>query len=240
MTSSLGKETFQVKKDGHSRYGIEGMGAGIMASFSTREITRDQKEYFYRAHALQTENCHELKQVHGPQIITIHQSISKSSVIHEADGWITNQLGVGLVIRTADCLPVFFSDEKNGVIGLAHAGWRGLHQGILEAMVQKFIKDYGSQSAHIKAFLGPAMRSCCYEVGMEFKDYFPQSTEPAQTPQKLMMNMIQEARRRLQAQGISLQNLGDSGFCTGCRNDEFFSARKGASEERIFSLIVRR
>jgi len=114
-------------------------------------------------------------------LVTCHQThSSKRIVITKANRYATKHVGVGLVtslpkvclgILTADCSPILFSDEKNRVIGAAHAGWKGALHGILEATVNG-MGSQGAEIDHIVCAIGPTIGPKSYEVGPEFKETF--------------------------------------------------------------------
>jgi polyphenol oxidase len=107
-----------------------------------------------------------LRQVHSPAVAVI-----ETPWPHEdrprADAMATREPGVALAIATADCGPVLFVDAASGVIGAAHAGWRGALSGVLDATVEAMVK-LGARRAEITAVLGPTIRQPNYEVGPEF------------------------------------------------------------------------
>ena len=89
----------------------------------------------------------------------------------QADGMVTNLPGIALCILTADCVPVLFADRKAGVIGAAHAGWKGALGGICEATLDK-MEEIGANRKDIHAAIGPCIGQESYEVGPEFRDTF--------------------------------------------------------------------
>lgn len=89
----------------------------------------------------------------------------------EADGAVTTKKGIALCIRTADCVPVLFEDRKNGVIGAAHAGWRGAFKGILENVIKLMIEK-GAELTNIRAAVGPCIMQKSYEVDSNFYNQF--------------------------------------------------------------------
>ncbi len=112
-----------------------------------------------------------------PQIVTTFQVHSAEALIvkkpwpHDdrpkVDGMVTNVPGLILGTLTADCGPVLFADERAGVIGCAHAGWKGALTGITDATVLK-MEELGAKRANIVAVLGPTISKAAYEVGPEF------------------------------------------------------------------------
>ncbi len=118
-------------------------------------------------------------------LVTVHQIHSADAVIVEgaggtarpkADAMVTATPGVALGILTADCLPVLFADPKAGVIGAAHAGWKGAQGGVLEATVEAMV-SLGATPGDIRAAIGPGISQQNYEVGPEFFDTF-ESDDP--------------------------------------------------------------
>lgn len=112
-------------------------------------------------------------------LITLHQ-VHSASVVHlteppatrpRADAMVTATPGLALGILTADCQPVLFSDAEAGVIGAAHAGWRGTQGGVLEATLDA-MEALGAQRARMVAVIGPTISQASYEVGPEFVDRF--------------------------------------------------------------------
>lgn len=88
-----------------------------------------------------------------------------------ADAMVTDRSGLALCIVTADCVPVLFADSKAGIIGAAHAGWKGALGGVLEATVQAMV-DLGAHPKNIHCAIGPCIHQESYEVGPEFRDHF--------------------------------------------------------------------
>ncbi len=97
----------------------------------------------------------------------------------EGDALMTNVPGLLLVIRTADCLPVFLADAKNRVVAAVHCGWRGTEKRILEKAVKTMGRAYGSAPAEMLAALGPCIGSACYEVGPKVRGGFTRAGFPA-------------------------------------------------------------
>ncbi len=115
------------------------------------------------------------------QLITVHQIHSADVIVVEqawqpgeaprGDAMVCTTPGLALGILTADCAPVLFADAEGGVIGAAHAGWKGALAGVLEATVQE-MEDQGAQRKRISAVLGPCIAQASYQVGPEFEATF--------------------------------------------------------------------
>lgn len=155
----------------------------------------------------------------------------------EADGLVTRERNLALVIRTADCAPVFFFDSKLPAVGICHAGWRGAKKGIVRRMIERFQKEFGSPSASLWVALGPTICSACYEVGKEFEEHFPGEIERRQG--KYFFDLRGTVRKQLAEAGIREDSISSSHFCTACSVDRFFSARREGNETgRLLSAIV--
>ena len=111
-------------------------------------------------------------QVHSPQALTVSEAWDDSAVGRpEADALVTDKPGLVLGIVTADCAPVLFADKQAGVIGAAHAGWRGAHGGVLENTVDAMIA-LGARRDSIIAAIGPTIAQVSYEVDGGFRAQF--------------------------------------------------------------------
>ena len=107
-------------------------------------------------------------QVHSPDVVVVDRPLSDRP---KADALVTATPGVALSVLTADCEPVLFADPEAGVIGAAHAGWKGALDGVLEATVEAMV-GLGATRGNIAAVIGPTISQQNYEVGPEFMDRF--------------------------------------------------------------------
>lgn len=110
-----------------------------------------------------------LTQVHGADVLNVE---APRFDMPKADAWVTNKSKIELVIKTADCAPVLLADDRNGVIGAAHAGWKGAFQGVIENTVLAMLR-LGARVEHIKAAVGPCLHTKNFEVGADMKALFP-------------------------------------------------------------------
>lgn len=104
-------------------------------------------------------------QVHGGEAVLVRPSGPQSRP--RCDALVTDEAGIALAILTADCAPVLLADEEAGVIGAAHAGWKGLLAGVLPAVVALMVQA-GARQSRIRAAIGPCIGQASYEVGPEF------------------------------------------------------------------------
>ena len=200
-------------------------------------ISSQQKSFLSEKFKLDTDKVFTIRQVHDKKILFIvRDDVPQRGPILEADGVVTNVPGIVLAVRTADCLPIFLFDPKKKCIGLVHAGWRGSSEKIIVAAIHMMREKYGAHATDLLVALGPAIRSCCYEVGEEFKDVFPH--EVAQHKGKLHLDMALVNKHQLMAQGVKAAHIFDSQKCTVC-DTNFFSYRRDKEKSgRHLSLFV--
>lgn len=187
-----------------------------------------------RAHLVDMLGCQPawLRQVHG-----IVVAEADPAVVVEADGNWTATPGIACTAMTADCLPALFCDRAGSRVAAAHAGWRGLAGGVLEATVREL--DVAPQE--LLVWLGPAIGPAAFEVGGEVRDAFVmQHAEaanafvPSVNAGKFMADIYQLARIRLAAIGVTAVSGG--GFCT-YSDPRFYSYRRSPRTGRFASLI---
>ena len=173
-----------------------------------------------------------LRQVHGVSVVE-----ANPGRIAEADGSWTSTPGIACTSMTADCLPALFCNRAGTRVAAAHAGWRGLVAGVLEAAVESL----ETEPADVLVWLGPAIGPQAFEVGPEVREAFvqqlPSTTQafvPSRNPGKFMADIYQLARLRLAARGITAVYGG--GFCT-VSDPRFFSYRRSPLTGRFASLI---
>jgi hypothetical protein len=173
-----------------------------------------------------------LKQVHSARVVELGRDRDR-----EADAALTRQRGQVCAVLTADCLPVLFCDRAGSVVAAAHAGWRGLANGVLEATVAAMQVPAGE----ILAWMGAAIGPQAFEVGDDVRDAFvAQHAEAAaafvpHAPGKWLADLYALARIRLAAVGVQAVYGGDR--CTFTETETFFSYRRDGTTGRMASLI---
>ena len=172
------------------RHGVFGRGGGVseglydslnvgVGSDDAPEAVAENRARV--ASAIGARNANHLLstyQIHSSDVITVKRKWPMTTDGRpRADAMVTDRRGLALCIVTADCVPVLFADTKNGIIGAAHAGWKGAlgtdGHGILEATMQAMI-DLGAHPKHIRCAIGPCIHQDSYEVGPEYRDRFLQ------------------------------------------------------------------
>lgn len=175
-----------------------------------------------------------LQQVHGTHVACL----SGAEMQEPADAAVTSKPGLACTVMTADCLPVLFCDLAGTQVAAAHAGWRGLSAGVLEATITAMNTD----PAELLAWLGPAIGPESYEVGEEVRQAFVHldagaatAFAPGKVPGKWWCDLYALARRRLEAAGV-VRSYG-GGLCTYADRERFFSFRRDGECGRMATLI---
>ena len=226
-----------------------GASSGVFAGLNCGAGSSDQSEIV----AINRARVAEAMDVSGDQLVGVHQVHSaKVEVVDgplttpkpQADAMVSNTPGIALGVLTADCQPVLFADHETGVIGAAHAGWRGALDGILEATIDEMI-TLGANRETIKAVIGPSISQRAYEVGPEFLDAFL-----AEDPQyaRFFVNGVED-KFHFDLPGFGLHKLRNAGVdaewtrhCTYSDADRFYSYRRAthareADYGRLISVI---
>lgn len=173
-----------------------------------------------------------LEQVHGTDVV-LHEGAGAPA---RADAAVAFQSGRVCAVMTADCLPVVFADRRGTRVATAHAGWRGLAAGVLEAT----IASLGAPAAELHAWIGPAISQAAFEVGAEVRAAFlarlPGSDEcfAANERGRFQADLYGLARRVLQAAGVC--NVHGGGWCTHDDAGRFFSFRRDGVTGRQATL----
>jgi len=178
----------------------------------------------------------QAEQVHGASIAIVERA-TPPAPIPGCDALLTRWSGTGLLIRTADCLPLFMCDASKGAVGLAHVGWRGLHAGLPQRLVAAFQHAVHSDPKDLAVAVGPGIRSCCYEVGPEFAARFgPFVSEDAG---RRVCDLAGAAIAQVRQAGVPAARITDCGRCTSCEADQWYSIRRdGSATGRLFSFIM--
>lgn len=177
------------------------------------------------------------KQVHETQITKVGHENCGNGILtpnkwESMDGIYTNEQGVTLVTHYADCVPLFFYAPKHGMIGMAHAGWRGTVGEIGKKMIQLWVNEEDIPASEIQVAIGPSIGPCHFEVhedvANEFKIQFPEADFITYNSEKnkYSINLWECNKQSLCKVGVLEENIIVSGICTCCMDQVFFSHRK--------------
>jgi hypothetical protein len=177
---------FSTRCGGVSRGPSVGLNLGFTKGEKRARVRRN-RELFFQQLGVEHFVLAALRQVHSATVYHVQRATRGELEYHlggnplpersglgqpEGDALLTDQAGILLSVRTADCLPVLLVDPKRRAVGAVHAGWRGALTRIVEKAVGEMRREYGSDPRSLLAVLGPSIRPCCYEVGQQVEEAF--------------------------------------------------------------------
>lgn len=184
-----------------------------------------------------------LKQVHGDKIISLltPQDLAayKAQQAHEADGWLLGLNNCGVMILTADCVPLYLWDSQGKYISLCHCGWRGVAAGLPQKAGQLLLKHAGKE-AELCAYIGPHINPCCFEVQQDVAQQFAPSSV-IKRDGKLFVDLTADIIRQLKTCGVKIENIKNpcSCECTCCNKELFFSYRREHTKDAMLSFVYK-
>jgi YfiH family protein len=174
-----------------------------------------------------TENRDRIREVAGDGVVRV----SRPGLAGEADALVTDEGGFSLVVAVADCVPVALIGDEAGEVAMVHSGWRGTIAEIVARVVREMDGD------GIRAYIGPCIRGCCYEVSEELAERFADRFG-RKVVEGRYLHLPRAIKRNLEDVGVA--EVHDLGLCTGCRTDLFFSHRKlGPETGRNLAAVAR-
>lgn len=191
-------------------------------------------------------------QVHGNGVLRVHAAQAGAGARPEspragvADALITNQPGVVLLSMHADCLPILLFDPITPAVGVVHAGWRGTVANVAGAAIAALTESYGTDPATVLAYLGPAIAGPCYEVGAEVSqewaglvgaEHAGHGLHPSGS--RWTFDLAAANTWLLEQAGVPSERIEQSGICTRCGGDDWFSHRgQGPATGRFGAIIA--
>lgn len=221
------------RRGGHSTPPWDGLNVGGTVGDDPAHVAANLAE-IYVAFGLSAGEVTSARQVHGARV-AVAGAAEQGQVLADTDALITATPGQGLLLRLADCMPVFFYAPRQSAVGLAHAGWRGTVAGIAARTAQAMVAAFGCRPEEILAGLGPAIGPCCFEVGpevvAEFEAVFGGPLAAAlpaiiaRRDSRGHAYVDLAAANAAQLRAIGVTQIEAAGLCTACHRDEFFSHR---------------
>ena len=217
---------FFTRHGGVSEGIYRGLNVGL-GSHDVRQSVMENRRRVAQWFGLPVEKLATVHQMHSPDVNVIDASYNGERL--EADAMVTATPGIIIGVLSADCGPILFADAEAGVVGAAHAGWKGAVTGVLENTIEAMI-GLGAQRERIVASLGPSISRLSYEVGPErvesLKDTNPAYANylsPSPNEGHAFFDLKQLTIDRLAGAGVTAENLD---ICTYPDDDRFFSYRR--------------
>lgn len=234
-----------------TRFG--GVSRGIYASLNLSESLGDDPEavrenYRRLKAALGVEKLCFTKQVHGNLVRTVTAGDAREPFdeVPACDGLVTDRHGLGLIIFTADCIPLLLYDPVRHIVGAAHAGWRGTVADIAGRTVEAMAR-LGADPGDIRAAVGPGISKCCFETGPEVpaavRDALGDAGEafiaPGRSVGKSFVDLKGVNRALLLRAGLTEAHIDVSPECTMCAPEKYWSHRATAGVRGSQGAIIR-
>ena len=202
---------------------------------SGENVGNENRRKFFSENKIDKEKIISAGMVHGNKAVIVERK--SSLIIKGADALVTKEK-VFLAVTVADCAPVYFYDEKNKIVGLAHAGWRGVAGNIIGNTLNKMAK-LGGNLENIEAVLGPGIRKCHFEIKEDILNEFINYSEFIfRKESKIFVDLFGIIKKQLLDFEIKEENIFDSGECTFENKKRYFSYRRDKPEVAEVMIAV--
>jgi polyphenol oxidase len=218
-----------------------------------------------RALDVSPDRLRRVRQVHGADVV-VEKAGRPPCGRGEADIIATDDDGMGLAIRTADCVPLLIADQRTGAVAAAHAGWRGLVMRVPSITVDVLASEFGARASDLVAAIGPSIGPCCYEIGDDVREQFGSAgfaasdltrwfTEvpcrlsanpplpglsPEPRPGRMFLDIWSGARDQLMASGVPPGQIHVAELCTASHPAAFCSYRRDGSLAGRLAAAIRK
>ncbi len=242
-------ESLDVEGLGHAVFTrLGGVSQGPFASLNVGNTVGDDEAAVAENHVrvydrlgLSRDRVATPRQVHGNRVAAVTAG-DAGRVFSNTDGLVTDTPGIALMLRFADCQPILLYDPAHHALGLVHAGWRGVAQGIARRGVETMHQAFGTRPQDLIAGLGPAIGAECYTVGQNVAA----AMSYALPDWSGVLTLQGEDTWRLDLSGANAQQLAAAGvtqiehshLCTACRRDEFYSHRGDNGRTGRFAVVA--
>jgi len=203
---------------------------------------RENRVLSFQALDREPETIFDVWQVHSADVVCARAPRPVDESYRQADIILTDTQNVTLFMRFADCVPIFVHDPRNGIIGIAHAGWMGTLRDVASATVNAMKKNYGSNPADIIACIGPSIGPDHYEIGADvilqvMQKYGDESELFLKSHSgKIHFNLWEANRFSLEQAGVGQIEI--CGICTACHTEDWFSHRAEKGRTGRFGALI--
>ncbi len=225
---------FSTRNGGVSREIFESLNLSMNRGDDPENVKENYRR-FLKSCGIESEEFVCGQQVHGNNVMIVNKKHARKPYgydeLFQADGYVTAEAGVPLVIFIADCIPLLMADEEAGVVAAVHSGWRSTVLDIEREAVNKMLQ-LGASRSHIKACIGPAIGRCCFEVGEEVIEQVNRLLKGdaadlynLKDNGKYMLDLKGVLKRSMLNTGISESNIDIINDCTMCMPHKYWSHR---------------
>ena len=219
------------------------LNVGASVNDDPQAVARNA-QLFYGALDTDINRACTVWQVHGTEVIVAREPRPDRRWLAQADALITDQIGLPLSMRFADCVPVLLYDPVRQAIGLVHAGWRGTVADVVGSALRTMVDSFGTRTHDVQAAIGPSIGPECYQVGPEVVEATKQAFGDVSDlvhydgDGGAYLDLWTSNKRALERAGIDPAKIEVSKVCTACHVDEFFSHRAEHGKTGRFGAIM--
>lgn len=238
---------FLTRRGGVSEGDFESLNLSYSVSDCDKKVAANW-DILAKAFSLSPEDFVTVRQVHGDRVLVLKGGRAEPRdprLRNEGfDALVTDEPGLVLAVKTADCVPILLADPVRKAIGIVHAGWRGTALAVAKKAVRAMGDAFGCEPSDMVAVLGPAIGPCCYQVGRLVFEALGgvgadrEYLRPAAEDGQWRLDLPGINRRQLLKEGLEKGRITSGSICTVCQKDIFFSHRaQGGKAGRQVSFI---
>jgi YfiH family protein len=243
------RNAFSTRQGGVSNLPVASLSLGNFVQDS-RDAVLENRRRFRTAIGASEWPLITVRQVHSADVCLVLDKFEFEREPPTCDAMVSDLENTLLAVQTADCIPILIADPRTRAFAAVHAGWRGTLKGIVARTIERMQQEFHARPEDLLIAVGPAIGSCCFEVGMdvvelfsgEFK-YAGELMAPNGREGKVQLDLNLANFKQLVAIGVEPDKIYDSRLCTSCRKDLFFSYRRDRGREnpvgRLMGVIGR-
>ncbi len=225
---------FSTRTGGISNGNLHSLNLGRTQTDSDANVMENRRLFFH-AMNLDLSRIVQAVQIHSAKVVIAQEP----GVVENCDGLITDTPNLTLVIGVADCHTIFLTSRDRKVVGVLHAGWRGIVGNILENALAKVQDAFGYSSRQIEVGISPGIGVECYEVGSEVAEKF-HSEALEKENRHWHANLAKSIELRARKLGIPSSQILQANRCTSCQSDLWYSYRRdNGNTGRMWGIITR-
>lgn len=196
---------------------------GSMKLFRDSELNLENRAKFFEKIGIDKNKVIAAEIIHCANVAIIDDA--SPEIVLGADSLVTKEKNIFISVTVADCIPVFFYETEHGIIALAHCGWRGIVDGIIENTLEK-IQELGGKAENLKIALGPGINKCHFEIKEDVLEKFSGYPEfVSKRDGKIFIDLKGIIMGQLAGFGINLENIENNNYCT-MESNKYFSFRR--------------
>lgn len=258
---------FSTRLGGVSLPPYDALNLGFTTDDDKTSLIENRKRFVHAVGIPDLDILQRINQVHGNLVLNYEEIVNCAGScgfehhpyppqggilsIPDADGLVSDKIGLLIALTFADCIPIFLADPVTGAFGIVHAGWRGTFSRIAFEGVKRLENDFNSSLKNILAGIGPGIGRCCFEVGAEvadaffdkfanWKDLMKDLGTDTSNRAKWKIDLLALNKRILLAAGLQAENVKIADLCTFCRKDLFYSYRRDGKRTGRMAAVAAR